>query len=308
MEGAGLAAAAQILLWDENCYRLRGVGQGESYVRSKLRHPIRAVREPFGTAGLIVACVALIAALGGSAIAANNALTGKQKREVKKIAKKFAGKPGAPGAPGIAGQPGAKGDTGPAGANGTNGSNGAPGVSPVGTSFAAGQKPASGCTNGGVEFKGSNTTFACNGTDGTNGTTGFTDTLPPGKTETGAFWTSNFNNAAGNDGFAVSFNIPLATAGYKVRYVNPSAEISAPGIITGGDEGEGEEVKAAQCPGTVAEPDAAPGFLCIFASGDSGANGTIVRVTKAKSGATFLSNLGAFEFIDGSWAVTAPTS
>ena len=63
----------------------------------RLRHPIRAIREPFGTAGLIVACVALVLALTGAAFAAAG-LTGKQKKEVEKIAKKYAGKPGAAGA------------------------------------------------------------------------------------------------------------------------------------------------------------------------------------------------------------------
>lgn len=114
---------------------------------NRLRHPVRAIREPFGTAGLIVACVALIAALTGAAYAAGG-LNAKQKKEVKKIAKQFAGKPGAPGATGPAGPAGAKGDTGAAGANGTNGKD---------------------------------------GINGTNGKTGFTSTLPPGETETGAW-------------------------------------------------------------------------------------------------------------------------
>ena len=36
------------------------------------RHPVRAIREPFGTAGLIIAVVALVAAVGGNAFAAAN--------------------------------------------------------------------------------------------------------------------------------------------------------------------------------------------------------------------------------------------
>ena len=73
----------------------------------------RRFHDRFGTAGVVIAVVALIAALGGSAIAAGGALTGKQKKEVTKIAKKYAGKAGAPGA---------------AGTNGTNGIDGAPGL------------------------------------------------------------------------------------------------------------------------------------------------------------------------------------
>jgi hypothetical protein len=81
----------------------------------RLTYPIRAIREPFGAAGLVVAIVALVAALGGGAYAASGGLNGKQKKEVAKIAKRFAGKPGARGA------------TGPAGAKGATGAPGAPG-------------------------------------------------------------------------------------------------------------------------------------------------------------------------------------
>ena len=48
-----------------------------------IRHPIRAAREPFGKAGLIVAIVALVAAIGGTALAASG-LNSKQKKEVDK--------------------------------------------------------------------------------------------------------------------------------------------------------------------------------------------------------------------------------
>lgn len=92
----------------------------------RLRHPVRAIREPFGTAGLVVACVALVLALTGAAFAAAG-LTGKQKKEVTKIAKKYAGKPGAPGAAGPAGPQGPAGAAGKDGANGTNGTDGADG-------------------------------------------------------------------------------------------------------------------------------------------------------------------------------------
>jgi hypothetical protein len=60
------------------------------------RHPSRAIREPFGTAGLIVA-------VSGFEYSAVQGLNGRQKMEVKKTAKEFAGKQepaGAPSAPG----------------------------------------------------------------------------------------------------------------------------------------------------------------------------------------------------------------
>jgi hypothetical protein len=93
----------------------------------RLRHPVRAIREPFGTAGLIVAFIALIAALGGTALAAKGALTGKQKKEVEKIAKKLAGKPGATGPAGAAGAAGPKGAAGPQGSQGSQGEPGSEG-------------------------------------------------------------------------------------------------------------------------------------------------------------------------------------
>ena len=123
---------------------------------SRLRHPIRAIREPFGKAGLTVAILALVMALVGGAYAAGG-LTKSQEKQVTKIAKKYAGKPGAPGE---------KGATGEKGANGTNGSNGAPGVpgESVTASTAGGE-----CTAGGTKFKvGATESHVCNGANGSN--------------------------------------------------------------------------------------------------------------------------------------------
>ena len=79
-------------------------------MKSRLRHPINSIREPFGKAGLIVGVIALVFAMLGGAYAAS-ALSGKQKKEVEKIAKKFVGKPGAPGANGTNGEDGTTGFT-----------------------------------------------------------------------------------------------------------------------------------------------------------------------------------------------------
>jgi len=89
----------------------------------------RRLREPFGKAGLTVAVIALVFAMLGGAYAAGT-LTSKQKKEVTKIAKKYAGRPGEAGPkgdPGAKGDPGTKGDTGPQGVPGTNGTNGTDG-------------------------------------------------------------------------------------------------------------------------------------------------------------------------------------
>jgi hypothetical protein len=300
-------------------------------VRSKLRHPIRSIREPFGTAGLIVACIALIAALGGSAIAAGK-LTSKQKKEVEKIAKKYAGKPGAPGATGPAGPPGAKGDPGAPGAAGTNGTNGTNGVSPVGTIFSGNQK---GCTEGGVEFKGTNTTVACNGVKGANGETGFTETLPPGKTLSGA-WTVDLFGAspatyeveggkveeekvtgkvtvitAPFGASSISFGIPLSEA---PTFVFASREIEA---CSEPEKAACEASIKAKCPGSAAEPTAAPGFLCLYEQASSfitplkwtGTTKQITEESLTASGISLLMAKPSFEFGGmsfGSWAVTAP--
>src|SRR4051812_37822953 len=90
---------------------------GGHHRRNRLMY--RRYKERFGTVGVALGVIALILALGGTALAASGALTGKQKKEVEKIAKKYAGKPGAPGAPGTAGTNGT---------NGTNGKDGAPGA------------------------------------------------------------------------------------------------------------------------------------------------------------------------------------
>jgi Collagen triple helix repeat (20 copies) len=147
-------------------------------MKSRLRHPIRAIREPFGTAGLIVACIALVLALTGAAFAAAG-LSGKQKKEVEKIAKKFAGKPGAQGPVGPVGPQGpvgAKGDAGSAGANGAagatgptgaHGATGADGNSVTSSPVLVGD-PACGGRGGAIyEVEGSNVeTEVCNGSVG----------------------------------------------------------------------------------------------------------------------------------------------
>jgi hypothetical protein len=212
-------------------------GEGESLM-------LRQLHDRLGTAGLVIAVIALVAALTGTAFAAKGALNSKQKKEVEKIAKKYAGKPGAPGTTGPQGVAGPKGDAGLAGKDGTNGTNG---VSASTASF-AGAKGS--CTAGGTEVKSASPpALVCNGV---NGQTGFTDTLPSGKTETGTWSFTTPPNAAvaPSDFISLSFNIPLSAAP-AVHYVK---------------EGEiGNEVPG--CSGGTAEsPKADAGNLCVYAS------------------------------------------
>jgi hypothetical protein len=190
----------------------------------RLRHPIRAIREPFGTAGLIVAVVALVAATAGGAYAANGGLSGKQKKEVTKIAqaeaKKFAGKNGANGAQGPAGPAGAKGDTGATGNTGATGETGATGLT------------------------------GPQGQRGPAGLTGFTETLPSEQTETGVWGVPNVEQLGTY--YGISFNIPLATAPSAV-VVKPE-EMNEPAGAAAGCPWDG--VSGA--------PTADPGKLCIY--------------------------------------------
>jgi len=254
---------------------------------SKLRHPVRAIREPFGTAGLIVAFIALIAALTGGAYAASGGLTAKQKKEVKKIAKQFGGKPGAPGATGPAGPAGAKGATGVAGTNGINGANGTNGLQ--GATGEAGM---------------------CSGEEPEC-------VAPPGALMTGAW---SFRNRGVQmietevEGVKNSYEIgtrrDLVTVSYPMR------------VIPAPEQGGGEQwvlpggSPTARCPGTVNEPDAAPGYVCWYVNflNNAGENPTTPEgeewnlagdPTSSASFSIFLNEAGLQAWGYGTWAVRA---
>ncbi|MGN6217439.1 MAG: hypothetical protein ACTHN7_10875 [Solirubrobacterales bacterium] len=248
------------------------------------------IHNKLGTAGLVVAIVALVAALGGAAWAASdNHLSGGEKKEVKKIAKSFQGKgptgpAGAKGATGPAGPagpaggPGAKGATGPKGATGAKGNNGTPGAPGV-----------TGAT----------------GPTGPTGETGFTSTLPSGKTETGRWAWGKTTKTQVQVWTSISFNIPLATA--------PTLHF----IPAGG-------TPPAACPGTEQNPAAEPGNLCVYEGAPSFAEeaeffeffSSVATGTEgdAKAGAILVFNMketatpGEFKEASafGSFAVTAP--
>jgi len=158
------------------------------------------IHQKLGTAGFIISIVALVAALGGGAYAASGALTGKQKKEVEKIAKKYAGKPGANGATGPAGATGpvgAKGDAGVAGAEGKQG--------PKGEQGEEGEEGEKGSP------------WAAGGT------------LPEGATETGTWSASGL---AGAEVYVpIAFSVPLGATitGSKAHLVPEGGE----GVCTG---------------------------------------------------------------------------
>jgi hypothetical protein len=144
------------------------------------------LHDRFGTVGLVIAVIALVAALGGTALAAGGALTANQKKEVANISKKEAKKFATAGPQGPAGLPGPQ---GPAGAKGAVGTPGSPGE---------------------------------NGADGNPWTAG--GTLPTGASETGTWATGLTEGTYAQIG--ISFTIPLAAGldGSHVHLIGLSGE------------------------------------------------------------------------------------
>jgi Collagen triple helix repeat (20 copies) len=231
------------------------------------------------TPATAIAALALVFAMTGGAYAAGKYVITSTKQISPKVLKSLQGKAGAKGATGATGATGASGPVGAAGA-GTAGVPGAPGA--VGKEGLAGKE----------------------GKEGPAGMTGFTKTLPSKETETGS-WTAQIPAKAApgtSTAFgAISFSIPLGSAldeGH-VFLVEPEASVS-------------------QCPGTVSNPKAAAGDLCVYEAAPKrvepafGAihdpsSENLPEVGAGRSGAilTFSTEEegGAFGF--GTWAVTA---
>ena len=267
----------------------------------------KRLKEPFGKAGLIVALFALVFALVGGAYAASGgnplASASKSKHNKKSKSKRGPrGKQGKPGKNGADGAPGAQGPAGPQGlpgANGNDGQNGNDGNDGTngndGKSVIVANEFPAGCPeeNGvAYEIEGSSEeNVVC------DGETGFTETLPTGKTETGVF--SGALGAAGSVSVPVSFNIPLANAPASV-YVKP-----------------GEDKSASGCPKPAdwvnpAIPEAAEGKICFYQGVGPGspesASPPILAVTPVgvtPVGSVIVAACSASCAWKGVWAVTA---
>jgi hypothetical protein len=281
-----------------------------------LRHPIRSITEPFGKAGLTVAILALVFAMVGGAYAAGG-LTKSQEKQVTKIAKKYAGKPGAPGANGANGTNGSPGAAGKDGTNGTNG------TSAEAVSF-TGSKGT--CTEGqgGLEVKsGGPVKYVCNGKEGEPGAIHPSETLPSEATETGS-WAVGPIDVPKSECFlhchttnsAISFVISLPAE-------LDQGHIAA--VTAGGEEFNFETISfgtPVNCLGSVSQPEAKPGFLCVYVSHLENTLVPYPLVEKLTSTGTFsaegASRTGALlqvlsgstnepELVSGwgSWAVTA---
>jgi len=264
-------------------------------------------RNRFGIPG-VISVVALVFALVGGAFAAND-LGGSGKGATasakKKATKGPRGPKGATGPAGPAGAAGPKGDTGAAGANGSNGADGAKGstgsngtsatVTPVAGS------PTGPCgIPGGVKVSSASPdAFVCNGEAGASGSDGSPwtagGTLPEGATQTGT-WSAVAFSAGTMVSADISFPIQLEAAldGTHVHYFADS------------DFGD-------TCAGSVAEPTAPAGHLCVYGGVENGQLsypstpvGPGLETRGASVAGAFMTAVftGAFGNALGTWAVT----
>ena len=239
----------------------------------------------------VIATLVLLFAMSGGALAAKKYLITSTKQISPSVLKSLKGQNGAPGtagaqgAQGSAGAGGGRGETGPAGPPGPKGEPGGTGVT--------GGKGTPGVT----------------GVTGATGTTGFTKTLPAGATETGS-WGVQALDLVGSQvpRVVISFPIPLSAASTEAHYFNEAQ--TETGTFT------------AECPGTLAEPQAAPGNLCVYTTSEGlidshftnivnstnllstgyGKTGAVLSFNEAGGTSESPGQVEAF----GTWAVTAP--
>jgi hypothetical protein len=243
------------------------------------------LRTRFGIPG-VISVMALVFAMLGGAYAASSDNGGKATASAK--AKK--GPRGPKGATGPAGPAGPQGPAGAAGAKGDAGANGSNGA--TGPTGPTGAKGATGAT----------------GATGVTGFSGFTETLPSGKTETGYWDITQATSTGTTTQTAISFPIPLAEAGEE-----------GSGFAFSQEETEKEEFGTSGCEGTVSEPTAPPGVLCVYTAWESEAGALEPRLVDGTFAA--YDRTGAILFgpflngereapvgieMYGAWAVTAP--
>jgi Collagen triple helix repeat (20 copies) len=246
----------------------------------------RRLREPFGKAGLTVAVIALVFAMLGGAYAAGK-LTSKQKKEVEKIAKKFqgSGPVGATGAAGSNGKDGAQGGKGETGPQGKQGNPGAPGA------------------------------------DGEDGFCSLGNTecvLPPGATLTGRWL---FDAPSGGSSSGTRGEEALTTISFPLKVTGPELKFQWIGLDNWLEPGETWD--RSHCPGNISNPEADPGYLCVFGAvnANSGTGNKrepnpaevndLLFLGDKQTGWLFsfaIHNLDEPAWGAGSWAATAPCS
>lgn len=240
-----------------------------------------------------LAVLALVLAMTGGAWAAKRFVITSVRQLSPSVRKALKGANGVNGTDGKGGAPGAPGAQGPAGAAGSRGETGPPGSE--GKEGPAGK----------------------NGLDGTNGQNGSPwtagGTLPSGSTESGT-WSAVRHEVIGFEEVraAISFFIPLAAGaeGKNAFYLNLK------------ESEEAEVTKPHGCGGSVKNPTAPKGALCVYTSEEEsekasgvhilfpgipgspnsfGRPGTFISITGESTGSE-----PAQIVVAGSWAVTAP--
>jgi hypothetical protein len=112
--------------------------------------------------------------------------------------------------------------------------------------------------------------------------------LRSGQTLTGAYaWAGFIGGGEFVPATAISFPIPLA-AGPTPNYLPPGSAATA------------------ACPGTVNDPDATPGNLCIYADRQDGAAPILEAEGSGRTGFRLFPNDTGNTQYNGTWAVTAP--
>jgi len=273
---------------------------------------ISRVRRRFTYANVLMT-LAFVFAMSGGAYAASKYVITSTKQISPKVLKSLVGKTGPAGvagkegAPGKEGVPGKEGPAGKEGAAGKEGKEGPEG--PKGETGSVGAKGETGATGPA-------------GPAGKNGTGGgFSKTLPSGETETGT-WTSQIYTETHRSFSPISFAIPLA---------NPIGRNEAYYVTLEEQKKENGKEPPAECSGSVEEPKASKGTLCVYqggtyletptnsihvegicppsetfntcGKGGTGKAGAILTILFSNAGINPAEEEG---YIQGSWAVTAP--
>jgi hypothetical protein len=263
------------------------------------------IRKHF-TPSTAIAFLALVFALTGGAFAASSHSGGGSGSHATLTASAAKAKPAPKGKAGPRGPAGAKGATGAAGPAGPAGPQG-----PAGAAGAAGGKGETGATGTGVEGKegkeGTPGKEGAKGKEGSPWTAG--GVLPAGKTETGTF------AAQGTEIYIpIPFTIPVAgSASITKAFIGPLTQ--------------GEPIPAFCAGGSVGEPAAEPGALCIYTNEatNAGEIETVLfgnakgLIEVLKPGGELVHPMGGpggfmivvmkkAEAVSGSYAVTAPTA
>jgi hypothetical protein len=230
----------------------------------------------------VIAAVALVFAMAGGAYAAKRYVITSTGQISPKALRALSGKAGPKGAAGATGSQGSAGAQGPAGPQGPAGKDGA---------------------NGANGKDGVNGERGPQGPEGKAGQTGFTEKLPSGKTETGTWAINEYGPLSEEKDIFVPISFPIPTSSGEGFYLNQ------------GETEEAPTTKPHGCEGTLAQPTAPKGKLCIYTEEPEETSKVAVEVFTQGELGHFGASGGFLEFaikaggqavVRGSWAVTAP--